>query len=428
MTFDRELSEAAPSSTVDRRYRVKREIARGGMGVVHEADHVVLRRSVALKTLTRGALEWPLVHTRLVREARALSLVRHPGIANVLDAGSCPQHGPYIALEMIEGRSLESFIVARQRLDVEAVVHIAAQLGPALSFVHDRGIVHRDIKPGNVLVSRAAGQDSNVLKLLDFGIATVPGDDDVISRKLTQSGDIIGTVEYMAPEQLLDEAPPTFGTDVYAFGALLYECLAGDVPLAGTPREVMTALIAGRTPAALTELRSDVPPALAAAIMRALSRDPSARFPRADALARAVIAAVPQLTRPLALLEPIDESDPSTRRAYPRAPFVTPVRLVSSSGSNDGRTEDVSEGGLLLVIDAQVREGERVTARMPLPLSGRVVTVEAIARWARTRRGQKAIGLAFTSLPDDARDDIRGYVALMTGVPATPARPAARAA
>jgi serine/threonine-protein kinase len=428
MAIESRFVAAAPSSTVDRRYVVKREIARGGMGIVFEAEHTMLRAPVALKTLTSEALDWPLVHARLMREARALSIVRHPGVAAVLDAGTCAAHGPYLALEMIEGRSLESFVVARQRLDVESVVHVASQLGATVSFVHDRGVVHRDLKPGNVLVCREPARQGDVLKLLDFGIAVVPGDEDVIDRKLTHSGEVLGTVEYMAPEQLLDGALPTKASDIYALGVLLYECLTGDVPFPGTPTQVMTTLLAGKPVPSIRQRRPDVPPALEAAILRALSRDPAARYPRADALAAAVAAAVPRLVRPLSLLDMPAEPDPSTRRQYARAPFVTPVRIVASNGPADGRTEDVSEGGLLVVTNALVKEGERVSVRLPLPGAGRVVVIEAIARWARTRRGQKAIGIAFTNLPDDARADIRTYVALMTGSVGSTAAREARAA
>lgn len=407
--------EAGPGAVVDRRYELKREIARGGMGIVHEAQHVALRTSVALKTLTSAALEWPMVHARLMREARALSMVRHPGIASVLDAGSCPHHGSYLALEMIEGRSLESFIVARQRLDVESVVQIAIQLGGSLSFVHDRGIVHRDVKPQNVLVGRDASQPGDVLKLIDFGIASVPGDHDVVDRKLTSSGEILGTVEYMAPEQLLDGAPPSPATDIYALGVTLYECLVGDVPYPGTASAVMTTLLTGKPPRPIREKRPDVPVALEAAVMRALAREPGHRFGRADALARVVMASVPRAPSALRLLDLPSEPDPATRRQFARAPFVTPVRILAGAGPADGRTEDISEGGLLVVTSAPVKEGERVHVRLPLPSSGRVVTCEATARWARTRRGQKAVGLAFVALPEDAAADIRAYVGLMGG-------------
>jgi len=423
MSQEQNFVEAGPSSVVDRRYRIKREIARGSMGIVHEAEHTTLRTTVAIKTLTSGALMWPLVHSRLMREGRALSMVRHPSVASVLDAGVCPTHGPYLVLGMVEGRSLQSFIVARGRLDVETVVHTAIQLGGALAAAHEHGIVHRDVKPANILVGRSSVGPGDALVLVDFGIASLPGSDDVVDRKLTASGEILGTVEYMAPEQLLDGATPSPATDIYGLGATLYECLMGDVPYPGTPIAVMTAMLQGKAVGAIAAARPDVSPALAAAVMKAMARDPHARFESAHALVLAFTAAGPALTRPLTLLERAEEGG-AARRRFGRAAYVTPVRIVTVDGAADGRSEDVSEGGLLVVTQSNVTEGAHVSVRLPLPSSGRVVTCDAIARWARTRRGQKAIGLAFTSLPEEARVDIERYVRLMSG--AEPAAPQAR--
>lgn len=410
--------EATPGGVVDRRYRVKREIARGGMGVVHEADHEVVRRPVALKTLTGAALETPLLHARLIREARALSMITHPHVVAVHDAGCCEVHGTYVALEMLEGRSLEGFVVARRQLELDTVLEVTRQIGGALAAVHAQQIVHRDVKPGNVLVALGADRRTEVLKLIDFGIATVPGQADVVDRKLTHDGEILGTVEYMAPEQLLDGAPPSFASDVYALGVTLYECLAGDVPHPGRAPAVMAALAAGKRFKPIREVRPDVPPWLASAIERALSVERGQRFPDALAFVAACtpsIASAPPSS--IGLIE-VEAEEPSTRRQYVRAPYVTPVRILTAAGSADGRTEDVSEGGLLVVTTAAVQEGERVSVRFPLPRSGRVVTVEATARWTRTRRGQKAVGVAFAALPDPVREELRAYVGLMAAVPA----------
>ncbi len=423
MTFE----EAKTASLVDRRYAIKREIARGGMGVVFEAEHTTLRSPVALKTLTSTALASSAVHARLMREARALSVVRHPGVTNVLDAGVCRTFGPYVALEMIEGRSLDGLVVARQRLDVESVVSIALQLAQALGAAHARGVIHRDVKPGNVLVTRDASGGGDRVKLIDFGIACVRGEDDVVTRRLTQAGEVLGTIEYIAPEQLLDPAPPTVRADVYSLGALAYECLMGDVPFQGPPRTILTTLLAGGRPSSIRERRPDVPAAVDAAVMRALSRDPSARFASAQAFEEALLAAWGRAPRPLSLLEAPRSSEGraegSSRRQFVRAPYVTPVRVVSSNGAWDGRTEDVSEGGLLVVMPSHAEKGEtpessaqgqRVSVRLPLPASGRVVTVEATACWTRAQRGQRAMGISFTSLAEEVRDDIQKYVALMS--------------
>lgn len=418
-------AECVPGSVVDRRYVVGREIARGGMGVVVEAKHTTLRSTVALKTLTARAMESVQQHARLMREARALSMVKHPGISEVLDAGICSTFGPYLVLEMIDGRSLDGLIVAKQRLDVDSALAIVSQLAEALSAVHARGVIHRDVKPGNVLVTHGAGATGDRLKLIDFGIACVHGDDDVVERKLTCPGDVLGTVEYMAPEHLLDGMPPTPLSDVYALGALVYECLMGDVPFPGPARTIMSTMLAGARPASICQRRQDVPLPLEAAIMRALSRDRQARFGTVTAFKEACCAALGRRPRPLALVEvPRPALDGASRRRFVRAPYVTPVRVIGSSEAWDGRTEDVSEGGLLVVTSVRhakepeapsegSQEGQRVSVRLPLPSSGRVVVIDAIACWARTQRGQRAIGISFVALADDVREEIRNYVSLM---------------
>jgi serine/threonine-protein kinase len=416
MDSEAEYREARPSAVIDRRYVVRREIARGGMGVVFEAEHVLTRAPVAIKTLTDEALGWATVRQRLLREARALAVAKHPRVVGVLDAGVCGAHGPFIALEMIDGRTLESFVMARGRLPVATVIAIAAQVSSALAHAHARGVVHRDVKPGNVLVTRESGRE--VLKLVDFGIARVAGNDDVVDRKLTRGAEVIGTIEYVAPEQIVDGAEPTPATDVYALGVTLYECLAGDVPHAGSLSHIMAALASGASPRPLRALRPDIPEALAAIVERAMARAPDRRFPHAAALAESCLALAGNVEPPLALLDA--QHDAPRRRHHVRAPFVTPARICTAAGPRDGRTEDISEGGLLVVMEASCEEGEQVEVRFPLPTSGRVVGVRAVARWARTQRGQRAVGVEFTHLPEEAGADIRRYVSFMCGASGRP--------
>jgi serine/threonine-protein kinase len=415
MTVQVTFEEAQASSVVDHRYTLKREIARGAMGIVFEAEHTTLRAPVAIKTLTAGTLPRPDVHDRLMREARASALCRHPGIASALDAGTCALHGPYIAFEMIEGRSLESFLVARRRLDVGSVVNIAEQLCAAVGAAHRQEIVHRDIKPGNVLVSRGGGSDGNALRLVDFGVASVPGPLDVVDRKLTRQGVLIGTPEFISPEQLLDQQPATKLSDVYALGVLLFECLVGEVPFPGSPTAVMAGLLSGAIPSIRT-VRPDVPVALERAIVSALAREPADRCPSAGALATACRQALAGPLPPLTLLDAPGRAaqDGAARRRFVRAPYAAPVRIVARVGPLDGRTEDISEGGVLVIAPSGCDEGEVIHVRFPLPSSGRIVAMQAVARWAKTHRGHRAFGLSFVSPPDDALADIRKYVGLMT--------------
>ena len=429
--------ETLPEGTlVDGRYRIRREIARGGMGVVFEAEHVVLADVVALKMLRPAALPQPELRERIAREARALARVRHRSIVAIRDAGVCAARGPYVALERLEGRPLDGILGSRGQLSVPAVVALASQLGAALSHAHAAAIVHRDVKPGNVFVARAPGAATERAVLLDFGIAHLmeQGAQPAATR-LTRGGDLLGTPEYMAPEVLLDGAAPSPRSDVFALAATLYECLAGDVPNAGRVMEIMTSHLLERPPASLATVRSDVPPELDLVLARALSRDPDRRPSSCDELAQRCADAVRSVHPLLTLLDDqpwssakhnssaptvcarpgSEPTDPhASRRQHARAPYVAPARVIGRAGACDGRTEDVSEGGLLLVCEsARPAEGEEVSVRFSLPTSGRVVVVGARARWCRTRRGAHALGVEFAALPDAAREDIARYVHLM---------------
>jgi serine/threonine-protein kinase len=427
--------EARIEAVLDQRYTLRREIARGGQGVVFEGEHRVTGARVAIKTLTRAGLELPEAHQRMLREARAIGAVRHPNVVAIHDAGTCAQHGPYLALEMIEGRPLDGILLVRQRLSVAQAVVVTCQLCDALAAVHRHGIIHRDVKPSNLLIS-SGGSSGDRVELIDFGVAS-DGAASVASAKITRVGELLGTVEYMSPEQLMGTAPVEAPSDVYAAASVLYECLTGEVPYAGAPTVVMAQMISGTKPAPVRNKREDVSPKLEAVIVRGLEIDPRKRFASVLELAQACRDAVGFLLPPLALLDAgearmpaaapaASEATPSPampppvpsvakRRQFVRAPYVTPVRVRTDKSSADGRTEDISEGGILMVMEQACADGERVRVRLPVPVSGRVVEVEGIAKWIKTRRGQRAIGVEFVAVPDDVRSEIRAYVKLMTG-------------
>lgn len=422
---------ASVGDEVDRRYAIRREIAHGGMGCVFEAEHLVTAARVALKTLTQAALGRASAHERLLREARILGSLRHPGIVGVHDAGTCQTHGPFVALELIEGRPLDGVLLARQTLTVAQAVALTRELCHALSYVHRHGVVHRDIKPANVLISRTPIGDR--VELIDFGIARL-GDDipAVTDSKLTQAGEMLGTVEYMAPEQLMETAEADARADVYALGVLLYESLTGTVPYKGGPTAVMSALLAGKPPASIRELRSDVTLSLDAAVRRALSVDRDARYGSCEELAAACLDALGGVPPILDILRTGDEpSDPESLRRrredahtvdervprirrFRRAAYITPLRVLHGAASIDGRCEDISEGGLLAIVDAECEADATVEVRVPLPGSGRVVQLRATARWVRRNRGALALGLEFLDPPAEVRDSIKAYVELMS--------------
>jgi serine/threonine protein kinase len=426
---------------VDRRYMLKREIARGGAGAVFEAEHLYTKRSVALKLLIPEQRTAPEPRARLLREAIALTAARHPGVVAALDAGEMEDGTPYLVLELLEGRSLEGILAVRRRIGPVEVAWLGVAICDALSAAHRQGILHRDIKPSNVFVARDE-QGQEVVKLFDFGVARVPSE----HKKLTQVGAVLGTPEYMAPEQLL-AGDVDARTDVYAVGITLYECLAGVVPFEGSFGEVL--LKVSTQP--LTPLRSkaaDISPELAAVVERAVAREPDARFPDALALLQALRDAVPP-TPPNSLLGirhgpppvparlaaaaasaavpldagatnaarqlPVPPPLPATRRRFPRAPYVTPVKIFHGETVLEGRSEDVSVGGLLVLAPQAFEQAELVRVRFALPTTGRVVEVGATARWVKAARVTGAVGLQFTALPAEAHEVIERYVTMMGG-------------
>ncbi|MEJ7730021.1 MAG: serine/threonine-protein kinase [Polyangiaceae bacterium] len=449
------MAEAGVGTTIDHRYMLRREIAHGAMGRVFEARHLFTGRSVAIKLLHPGSSE-PL-RERLLREIRVLGAVRHPNIVEVLDAGTIAGE-PYLAMEMLEGRTLDGILTARRTLSVADTVHIGRQVCEALAFAHVCGFAHRDIKPSNVFVARTA-YGEEVVKIVDFGIAALEDAPKAAGgSKLTQSGEVLGTPEYMAPEQLLAKDDIDARCDIYAVGVLLYECLTGQVPFTGNYPEVLLKVAQAAKAPSPRSIRPDLDPGLSAAIERALARAPSDRFPSVSAFARAFVGACamppgrsllvgvppPVPARPAAGRRhaPVDpaaavaapdpvalaptpprprvQEDPGAqRRRYARAPYVTPVRIVSGDQSTlDGRSEDISEGGMLVITPRPCNDGEKVHVRFASPTGGHIVVVLCISRWVRMARdGKGAVGLEFVELAQHVRVSIAEHVRLMSAPP-----------
>jgi eukaryotic-like serine/threonine-protein kinase len=226
------VGEGLVGESVDSRYELRRLVARGGMGLVFEAHHKFTRRAVALKLLPEDLRSRRDVRGRLLREAHALTTVRHPGFVEVLDAGVCATQGPYVVMEMLEGRTLDGILAARRRLSIHDTVQVGRQVCEAIAHAHHRGVIHRDIKPSNVFIARNELGEETV-KLIDLGVAAVAEEQlEHLDPKLTTAHEVLGTPEYMAPEQLWGRAIDA-RTDVYAIGMSLFECLTGEVPYQG---------------------------------------------------------------------------------------------------------------------------------------------------------------------------------------------------
>jgi eukaryotic-like serine/threonine-protein kinase len=272
--------------TVAERYELEELVGTGGMSSVYRAHDTLLERNVALKVLHAQYTDDDEFVERFKREARAVAQLSHPNIVTVIDRGE-DDGRQYIVFEYIDGENLKERVVRNGRLGVSEALELAIQTARGLAFAHQHGLVHRDVKPQNVLLN-GDGQ----AKVTDFGIARTLDVDGV-----TQTGTVMGTSNYIAPEQASGQ-PVEVQTDVYSLGVVLYELLAGDVPFPGENFVSVAMKHVNDPPPNLLDVRKDVPLRVAAAIDRALEKDPSARFPTMDAFAAELEACLASLDSP----------------------------------------------------------------------------------------------------------------------------------
>jgi serine/threonine protein kinase len=260
-------------------YRIERFIARGGMGAVYEATQLSLDRRVALKFISPQLGADERFRERFRREARSGAAIEHPNILPVHEAGELPDGSLFLALRFVEGPDLSSLLRERGPLGVQEAVAILTQVGNALDAAHERGLVHRDVKPANVLLE--AHEHGWHAYLTDFGLAKP--DQDIGEH--TRPGEMLGTVDYMAPEQI-DGAPLDRRADVYSFGCMVYRCLTAEPPY---KRDTPTATLMAHANAPVpvpSKAVADLPAPLDLVVARAMEKDPQKRAQSAGALMR----------------------------------------------------------------------------------------------------------------------------------------------
>lgn len=255
------------------RYAVEECLGGGGMGVVYKARDPQLGRTVALKFLPPHLTTSEEAERRFVREARAASALEHPHIATIYEIDKTEDGHRFIAMAYYEGETLKEKLSRKERLPPEEAVHYAEQIADALARAHDAGIVHRDVKPANVMVTEAGE-----VKLLDFGLAKAAA-----GTRLTEPGRLLGTAVYMSPEQAEGDqvGPPT---DVWALGIVLYEMLTGVQPFQGGRNTAVLRAILHDEPTPLTAQRDDLPPALGRIVDQCLQKNPGDRYSSAEVL------------------------------------------------------------------------------------------------------------------------------------------------
>jgi eukaryotic-like serine/threonine-protein kinase len=303
-------------------YRVQGRIGRGGMGVVYEVTHARLSGRYALKLLAREATEDAEALRRFQREAEIASSLRHPNIVQVVDFDQTSDGRPYLVMELLEGESLAARLKRQGRLPLAAVVEVVKQIAAGLAAAHARGIVHRDLKPENLFLVRLPGQEQELVKVVDFGISKVKSG----SLRLTGERVMLGTPYYMAPEQTSPSAGAQVDerADQFALAAVVYELLCGELAFDGRELVAVVYQVMHHHPPRLVDPAGLAGPAVDQVLLRALAKDPAARFPSISEFARALEAAARDAAPPpVADMRVADTIEEPVRELEPEPPRLT---------------------------------------------------------------------------------------------------------
>lgn len=312
-------------------YVIQERIGAGGMGVVYRAVQPLIGKQVAVKVLKADIAKAQELVQRLLVEARVVNAIQHRGVIDIFGFGQLPDGRPYVVMELLQGVSLSAFIRRRKKLPAMEAVAILDEMLAALGAAHRGGVIHRDLKPGNVfLVENAEGVRS--LKLLDFGIAKVVASQP--SDALTRVGSLLGTPEYMAPEQIRGEQVSP-ATDLYSVGVIAFQMLTGRLPFRGEQMSVLLAQVEAKPPA-LSSLAPDVPKVLESIVMRLLAKSPAKRYASAEAVRSELSVLLP--SRPAESQESSSPSIVSQRQPRTNGPALA-AAVEMEPGTGEPSTE-----------------------------------------------------------------------------------------
>jgi serine/threonine-protein kinase len=274
----------ATGMLLDGRYRLHRCLGEGGMASVYDAEDLTLGRYVAIKLVRNAGSE--LGTERLFREAKAAARTNHPTVVTIYGYGTdLDESIDYLVMERLEGEDVSARVARDGPLAIAALLRLGIEVSDALAAVHAIGVIHRDLKPANIFLARR-GLRTDEIKVLDFGIAK-----HLDLQSITAPGQLVGTLPYMAPEQLFDSRRVGPATDIYALGVTMFECLAGVLPFSAESPAELVGQITAREASCLHELRPEAPAKLVATIDRCMAPHASSRF----ASAREVCSALQEL-------------------------------------------------------------------------------------------------------------------------------------
>ncbi|MBP2211349.1 serine/threonine-protein kinase [Rhodococcus ruber] len=403
--MDDTVGELQPGS-VFAGYRIERRLATGGMGSVYLARHPNLPRFVALKLLDLSANANPGNRSRFLREADHVARLEHPNIVTVYDRGNVGDQ-LWIAMQYVDGTDAVGALREGPMRPARAV-RIVSETARALDHAHAHGVLHRDVKPANILLAPSSGSEPERVLLADFGIAKSLG-----STAVTETGILVASLQYASPEQI-EGRPPGPRTDVYALGCTLYQLLTARPPFPGTEAAHLVHAHLHLAPPRPTAARPELPPALDAVIARAMAKRPEDRFPTCGALAAAARAAldepVTEPTRtvsaastaaPVSPGHPAASGHPGARSPRPPLVLLGVVAAVTLAGALTGilLARDGSQ-------DADVRAGISATGRVDTPGPATLPSVSAPATAEITDITTSALAPTTTAAPQSRPDRI----------------------
>ena len=352
-----EPSSPLPDPLAGTRYRTRSRIDEGGMGAVYLAEHTELGHVVVIKLLHERIAHDDGMIDRVRLEAQTLASLEHPNLVTVTDAGYTPDGRPFIAMEKLVGRTLHEELHRRGKFPLAQAIDIARAILSALAAAHEKGVVHRDVKPGNIFLHVEEGQC--IPKLLDFGIAKVVREVTGGPRPLavpTRKGGVVGTPAYMAPEQALGKAVDV-RADIYALALVLYKTITGRGPFAHRKGDGVLAAHVRDDPEPPSRFSRDpVPPELDAVVMKALSKDPAERFQTAKEMLAALGSIGQAFRKPTGWLATTayDDSEPEP------APLLRPNSGLGKPEPLTAHDEDESD----TVPDPSPKRAQRFESRL----------------------------------------------------------------
>jgi serine/threonine protein kinase len=367
-----------PVGTVlEGKFRVTREIGRGGMAAVYEAENIDIGKRVAVKVLAAELITSRVVRERFIREARAASAVRSPHICDVYDSGMYEER-PFLVMELLEGESLYDLLTRLRRLDVPTALTVAIQTSRGLGKAHEANIVHRDLKPENIFVSHDEDGGLSV-KLLDFGLAKfyeATNDGDPKTVRLTREGALFGTPAYMSPEQAKGQGEVDLRSDLWALGCIIYECLTGQTVWSVDQGVAMIlAQVASAPLPRPSRLRPDLSPSFDSWFAKALDRDPNKRFQTARELSDALVEALSPAATEAALRARQTSVHTEEEAVHIDALIAGTAR---APGADLGQEREPPSDGV--TPEPMVRSGRRSSGVVPL-LGAAAVVLGGYAGW-----------------------------------------------